>query len=160
MAGEGTFVVVMEGGTVSAKKGFAKSPMISAQIPKGGFQLIQKELQAAVDGFPGAPELRRIVNAWRSPKAGELDALLRAIEKLKDAAIRFDVKGIGSYTLARGPVDEATRALTVKFDPMEVEGLLSGAPLTSLKVDVGGDRSVLTAVVAALGPALQRMRLV
>jgi hypothetical protein len=156
--GEGTFVVVIDGGVVSAKKGFGKDPLVSAVLPKGGWKLIQKELQAAVDGFPSAPELRKRVDAIKTPPAGELDGLVAALKKLGDAAVRFDVKGTGTFALARGPVDEATRVLTVKLDPAQIDAVLAGAPVTTLKVDVGGDRGVLTAVLAALGPALQRLR--
>lgn len=157
-AGEGTFVLVVDAGKVSTKKGFAKDPLLSAVVPKGGWALLQRELQAAVDGFPSAPQLRRQVEAFKAPRPGEIDALLAALVKLKDAAIRFEVKGVGTYALARGPVDEATRVLTVKLDPAQIDALLAGAPVTALKADVSGDRSVLTAVAAALAPALQRMR--
>lgn len=158
VVGEGTFVLAADDGRVSAKKGFAKDPLVSAVIPRGGFGLIQRELQAAVDGFPQAPDLRRRVEALRCPRPGEIDALVAALAKLKDAAVRFEVKGAGTFALARGPVDEATRVLSVRVDAVQLDAVLAGAALSTVKADVSGDRSVLTAVAAALGPALQRMR--
>jgi hypothetical protein len=156
-AGEGTFVMLIDAGVVTAKKGFAKDPLVSAFIPRGGWRLLQRELQAAVDGFPRAPELRRRVEALKSPRPGELDTLLAALGKLEDAAVRFEVKGIGTYVVARGPVDEATRILKVGLDPAHVDAVLGGAPLSTLKGDISGDRGVLGAVAAALAPALKRL---
>src|SRR5581483_10026622 len=66
-AGEGTFTVVVERGSIAAKKGFAKDPLIAASIPKGGWALLQRELQAVVDGLPNAPALAQKLDLLRAP---------------------------------------------------------------------------------------------
>lgn len=157
-AGEGTYTVLIDGGRVSAKKGFAKDPFLSLVVPKGGFALLRAQLQAAVDGFPAAPELRRRWEALRSPRPGELDALVADLGKLKDTAARLVVKGVGTFAVARGPVDEATRVLELRLDASALEAALKGAAVDGMKVETAGDRGVLTAVAAALAPALSRMR--
>ncbi|MBI1947146.1 MAG: hypothetical protein HYS27_15730 [Deltaproteobacteria bacterium] len=157
-AGEGTFSLTVDGGVASAKKGFAKDPLISAHVAKGGFPFVQRLLQAALDGFPLAPRLAKGLAAGRAPRPGDLDVALAALARLKDACVRFDVKGGGSFALARGPVDEATSVLTVVVDAKAVEGALAGAPLSTLKLELKGDRGVLTSVLAALGPVIERMR--
>jgi hypothetical protein len=156
--GEGTFTITLEGASTTAKKGFAKDPFLSAVIGKGGWPLLQRELQAAVDGFPASAELRAGLDKIRSPKPGELDAVVDAVAKLKDACVKFDIKGAGKFALARGAVDEATRVLTVTLDAAEIDKVIAGAPLSSLKAQIGGDRGLLTAIGAALGPTLQRFR--
>jgi hypothetical protein len=69
--------------------------------------------------------------------------------------MHFKVVGAGTISVARGPVDEATRELTVTLDASHIRGLLVGAPLSSLQMSMKGDRSVGTAVVAALGPMMR-----
>lgn len=156
-AGEGTFTITIDGGRVSAKKGFAREPLLSVVIPKGGWQLVRAHIQAALEDFPRAPELRRRWAAVRTPRAGELDALIADLKKLKDAAARIELEGAGSFAVARGPVDEATRVLVVKMDAAVVEGLLGGRALTGIPVQLSGDRSVLTAMAGAVAPALKRV---
>jgi hypothetical protein len=155
-AGEGTFTVVSEGGVVSAKKGFAKDPLVSASIGKGCWPLIQKELQALVDGLPG--ELQKRIDALKAPKPGELDQVIAAVKKLGDVAVTFDIKGAGKYALARGPVDEAGHVLTIDFDASAVDALLAGGPISAFKAKIGGDRGVLTQAASALGPVLAMLR--
>jgi hypothetical protein len=157
-AGEGTFTLAVDGGVASAKKGFAKVPLISAHVGKGGFPFMQRLLQAALDGFPQAPRLAKGLAAGRAPRPGDLDAALAALSRLKDACVRFEVKGAGSFALARGPVDEATNVLTLVVDAKAIDGALAGAPLSSLQFVLQGDRGVLTSVLAALGPVIERMR--
>ncbi|OGQ21629.1 MAG: hypothetical protein A2138_09870 [Deltaproteobacteria bacterium RBG_16_71_12] len=156
--GEGTFTLTVDAGAVSANKGFAKAPLVSALVGKGAFPFVQRLLQAALDGFPAAPRLAKGLAAGRAPRPGDLDLALAALTRIKDACLRFEVKGAGSYALARGPVDEATNVLTVVVDAKAVEGALAGAPLSTLKLELKGDRGVLTSVVAALGPVIERMR--
>lgn len=158
VAGEGTFTVTMDAGVVSAKKGFARDPLISASIGKGGFSLVQRLLQGAMEGFPRAPALARVVEASRAPRAGDLDAVVASLARLKDACVRLEVKGAGTYAVARGPVDEATQVLTISLDAAALEGALGGAPLSSVRLDLKGDRGVLTAALAALAPLVDRMR--
>lgn len=157
-AGEGTFTVVVDAGRATATKGFAKDPLLSVAVGKGGFPFLQRLLQAAVAGFTNAPVLAKGLAAARAPRPGDLDAALAGLLKLKDACLRFEVKGAGSYALARGPVDEATSVLTIAVDAAAVEAALSGAPLSSMKVALKGDRGVLTAALAALEPLVERMR--
>lgn len=156
--GEGTFTLTVDAGAVSAKKGFARAPLVSMLIGKGSFPLVQRWLQAAVDGFPDAPRLARGLAAGRAPRPGDLDAALAALARVKDACLRFEVRGAGSYAFARGPVDEATSVLTIVVDAGALTGALSGAALSSLRLELKGDRGVLTSVLAALAPVIERMR--
>ena len=156
--GEGTFTIVVEPGALTAKKGFAKSPLVAIAISKGGWPLLQREIQAAVDGLPAAPALKQKLDQLRAPKPGELDLVIAALAKLQDACVRFQVKNGGEYAVARGPVDEATRVLTIGLDAADIDKVLAGAPPTTVKATTSGDRGVLTAGVAALGPVLNRLR--
>lgn len=159
-AGEGTFTIAIDGPVpMSAKKGFAKEPFLSIHIAKGGWPLIQRELQALVDGLPNAPSLKKHVDTLKNPKPGELDALVDAASKIKDACIKFDVKGAASFAVARGPVDEATRVLKIGLDAAEIDAVLAGkAAPTSIKASIGGDRGVLTTIAAAMAPLLERLK--
>jgi hypothetical protein len=152
--GEGTFTIVVDGGVLSARKGFAKEPLVSASIARGAWPLIQRELQALADGA-----LAKYVEILQQPKPGEVDAIVAAMKKIKDAGVKFDVKNGGKYMVAFGPLDEATRILSVSLDAAEIERVLAGtAPPTALKASIGGDRGVMTAVLAALGPVVSRLR--
>src|SRR5688572_24244186 len=82
--GEGTFTLVVDAGVVSAKKGFAKDPLLSAQVPKGGWPFVQRLLEAAVAGFPGAPLLKSNLEIMKLPKPGEIDTMIAALRKLTD----------------------------------------------------------------------------
>jgi hypothetical protein len=158
--GEGTFTLTYKDRAVTAKKGFAKRPLVSARLGKGAWPLLREQLQSAVDEFPAAPELASRLKAWRSLGAADLDAVVAALTKLADGiAVRFDVAGAGTITLARGPVDEATRELVVGLDAAKLRALLSGAALSSLSASIKGDRSVGTAALAALGPVLAKLKL-
>lgn len=157
--GEGTFTITVDGDKpMSAKKGFAKDPLICVHIAKGGWPLLQRQLQALADGLPQAPELRRHVDALKQPKPGELDALVTAVKRITDASVRFDVKGGGVYAVARGPIDEATRVLKVALDGAAIDKVLNGAALTTVKAGIGGDRFVLTSIASAMAPLLERLR--
>ena len=156
--GEGTFVLVVDAGAVSAKKGFARDPLVSALVGKGAFSFVQRLLQAAVDGFPAAPRLAQGLAAAKAPRPGDLDAALQGLTRIKDACLRFEVRGVGSVALARGPIDEATSVLTIGVDARAVEAVLAGAPLSALQLELKGERGVLASALAALGPIVERMR--
>jgi len=159
-AGEGTWVLRYEQSGLTGKKGFAKAPLLSLRLGKGALGLIRDELQAAVDGFPAAPELARRLVAARGLDAAAAAAAHAAIAKLGEGhCIHFNVAGEGVISVARGPVDEATRELTVSLDGKALRALLTGAPLTSVAASMKGDRSVGTAVLAALGPVLKTLQL-
>ncbi len=158
--GEGTFVLTYRDRTVTAKKGFAKRPLVSARIGRGAWSLLREQLQAAVDGFMQAPELQSRLSTWRGLGVTELDGAVAAIARIAEGtAVRFDIAGAGTITIARGPVDEATRELVVVLDAGRLRALLHGAPPTSLSAVTRGDRAVATAVLAALGPVLTKLRL-
>lgn len=157
-AAEGTFAMTIDAGVVTAKKGFAKDPLIAVAISKTGFPLVQRLLQDAVDGFPRAPALGKPLAVAKAPRPGDLDAALLALSKLKDACLRFEVKGAGSYAIARGSVDEATQVLTLALDVAALDAALAGAPLSTVRLDMKGDRGVLAYVIAALGPLVERLR--
>jgi hypothetical protein len=159
-AGEGTWVLRYDQSGLVGKKGFAKAPLLSLRLGKGALGLIRDELQAAVDGFPHAPELARRLVAARGLDAAAAAAAHAAIAKLAEGlCVHFDVAGDGQLSVARGPVDEATRELTVTLDGKALRALLTGAPLTSVSAGLKGDRSVGTAVLAALGPVLKTLQL-
>jgi hypothetical protein len=158
--GEGVFTLVYKDWSVTAKKGFAKKPLLSARLGRGSWALLRDQLQAAVDGFPAAPLLQSRLHAWRGLGTTDFDAVVVAVAKVTEgASIRFDVKGAGTMVVARGPVDEATKELVVVVDAQRMRGLLTGAPLSSIQASLQGDRSVGTAVVAALGPILAKLKL-
>ncbi len=157
-ADEGTFTLSVVDRVVTAKKGFAKKPLLSATIPKGGFALIRRELRAACAGFPDAPMLAQGLAAIKAPAVGELDALMRALARLPDVCFRFDIQGCGVFALARGPVDEAAHTVTFKLAVERIDAALAGAPLSSLIAQTSGDRAVLPTVMAALAPLMKRLR--
>jgi hypothetical protein len=157
-AGEGTFTLALVSQKLTAKKGFAKKPLVSFQIGKGGWALLQRELSEALEGFPRAPELKRALDRMKSPKPGDLDAVLAAVEKLPDVCVRFDVRGKGTFAASRGPADEAGHELTVIIDGAALDGLLDGKPLSSMKADVKGDRAILPTVLAAFAPITKLLK--
>jgi hypothetical protein len=159
-AGEGTFTVDYRARTATAKKGFARKPLISLRLERGAWGLLREQLQAAVDGFPAAPELRTRLDAWRTLTAAELDGVVLALTKIAaGTSLRFDIAGAGGIVVARGPVDESTRELVVVLDAERLRGLLRGAPLLSVQAALKGDRAVGAAVVAALGPVFAKLKL-
>jgi hypothetical protein len=158
--GEGTFTLTYKDRAVTAKKGFAKRPLVSARLGKGAWPLLREQLQAALDEFPAAPELASRLTSWRALGAADLDAVVAAVTRLAEGtAVRFDIAGAGGITLARGPVDEATRELVVGLTAANLRALTSGAPLSSLSTSLKGDRSVGTAALAAMGPIMTKLKL-
>jgi hypothetical protein len=157
-AGEGTFTLALVAQKLVAKKGFSKRPLVSFQISKGSWPLLARVLTEALAGFPRAPELARALPRMKAPKAGDLDAVLAATEKLPDVCVRFDLKGKGTYAASRGPADEAAHELFITLDGAAVEGVLDGKPLASLKVDVKGDRAILPTVLAAFAPITKLLK--
>lgn len=159
VVGEGTYTLSYERGTLRGKKGFAKKPLLSAKIGKGALPLLRDELQAGVDGFPQAPEIARRVAAVKGVSAVEAETATKAVTAIAEGlCIHFDIKGAGIMSVARGPVDEATRELTVVLDGDKVRGLLAGAPITSVSASLKGDRTVGTAVVAAMAPVMRALK--
>jgi hypothetical protein len=159
VAGEGTFTLTATNGVVTAKKGFAKGdPLLSAKVPKGGWPLLQKELQAAVDGFPHNAELKRRQDDLKALKQAEIVSVVKGIERLKSIGVTVDMKGIGTYEIARGTLDEVTKRLTLVLDGKAIEGVLAGGSPDELKAEVKGDRGVGAEIAAALGPVLARLK--
>lgn len=152
--GEGTFTLQYADGVLSAKKGFAKGdPLLSAEVPRGGWALLQRVLQASVEGYPAAPELSRRRTAALSLAAAEWERMVDALEDVKDLAIALDLKGAGRYRVARGPLDEATRELAVSADSALVDRVLSGGNITSLsEVKLSGDRGLAAVLLKVFGP--------
>ena len=157
-AGEGTFVLAYQNKALLAKKGFAKSPLLSVQMDKAAWPLVREQLQAAVDGFPQAPHLQRAADVLRGLSGAEVHSFVRSITAIKDAVVRLDVKGAGKSAVGRGPIDEATNEMTVGLDAQALRLVLQGAPLTSLQPTVKGDRGVAASIAAAAAPLLQRLR--
>lgn len=161
VVGEGTFTIRYENRHLTAKKGFAKAAALSVKLGKGSWNLLRDELQAAVDGFPHAPLLRERSEHFReTTTTKDGDTAITAVHKIPEGlAVVFDIKGEGVMTVARGSVDEATREMKIGLVGSEVRGLLAGAALTSVKPSVGGDRSVGTSILAALGPTMRQLKL-
>lgn len=158
-AGEGTWVLRYDQGGLVGKKGFAKSPMLSVKLGKGALPLLRDELQAAVDGFPSSPELQKRLTSARGLEPAAAAAAHAAIMKLGEGlCIHFAIAGEGTISVARGPVDEATKELTVGLDGKVLRGLLAGGAMTAVTPSLKGDRSVGTAVLAALGPVLKHLQ--
>lgn len=155
---EGTFTLSYDHGVLRGKKGFAKRPLLSARLDVAAWGLLREELQAAVDGFPKAPALQQRASSLKSLAAKDAEAAARAVTTMAEGlCIHFKITGAGGISVARGPVDEATRELTVNLDAAQIRGLLAGAALSSLQWSLKGDRSVGTAVVAALGPMMRML---
>ena len=152
-APDGTFTVRYDKGVVTTKKGFAKKPLLSVRADKGGLALARDQLQAAIDGFQSAPELKRRVDAAKRLDPNVAAAAHAAVLKLAEGTcIHFDVTGEGRFAVARGAIDEADRELTIVLAGAAVRGLLAGAAPASATATLKGDRSVGTAVLAALAP--------
>jgi hypothetical protein len=154
VVGEGTFTLRHDAGRLSGKKGFAKAALLSMKVGKGAWPLLRDELQAAVDGFPQAPALLRSLRSFHEvAKPAVLDGVVAAVKKIPEGlAIHFDVKGEGVITVARGPVDEATKELKVGLVGAQLRGLLAGAPLSTLTTTTSGERTIGATVISALGP--------
>jgi hypothetical protein len=159
-AGEGTFTIRYADGELSAKKGFARGdPLVSAAIPKGGWGLIQRCVQAAVDGWPGAPKLASQDEALKKLPAGDWEKMIAATERLKELGITLDIKGAGVFQLARGALDEVTRELHVSVARSIVEDVVAGGNPEALgAVQVSKGRGLLTELTAAYGPVLTILR--
>ena len=152
---EGTFVLRYAQGTVSAKKGFAKAPLISVRVDAAALPLVREELQAAVDGFPQAPILAARLVSLKGLEAKVASEVLAGIKRLKEAhCLHLIVVGDGKVSVARGPVDEATHELTVQVDGAAARSLLRGADPATLSTSMRGDRGVATATLSALGPVV------
>ncbi len=153
---DATYTLTYERGALRGKKGFAKRPLLSVRLDGPAWALVRDELQAAVDGFPSAPALQQRAASLKALTAADAEAAARAVTSMAEGlCMHFKVVGAGTISVARGPVDEATRELTVTLDASHIRGLLVGAPLSSLQMSMKGDRSVGTAVVAALGPMMR-----
>lgn len=159
--GQGTFTLSYAAKKLSGKKGFAKKALLSAKVSKTAWLLLRDELQAAVDGFPGAPEIEKRAAMFRTTAtAALLDAGIAAVEKMAEgAAISFDIKGEGVVVIARGSVDEATKEMKIVLQGPQIRGLLKGAPLTSATAAISGDRSVGATVLTAMTPLLKQLQL-
>lgn len=159
-AGEGTFTVVIDDGVVSARKGFAEDePWLSCAVPQGGWPLLQRLLQAAVDGFPRAPTLAEAQARIRALRADDLRSLVRAVDKLRDVGLRMEIRGVGTFQMARGALDEVTRELHVELGADALDHACAGGSLEELsRAPLGGDRRLATELVAAFGPLLARFR--
>jgi len=159
VVGEGTFTLSYDKGALRGKKGFAKKPLLSARLDKAAWPLLRDELQAAVDHFPKAPELHKRLVAVRAVSAVEAEAATKAVTSMAEGlCIHFDISGAGRMSIARGPVDEATRELTIGLDGARIRGLLDGAAATTVTATMKGDRSVGTAVVAAMAPVMRALK--
>lgn len=158
--GEGTFTLRYRDGEVSAKKGFARGdPLLSAVLPRGGWPLIQRCLQAAADGFPDAPALARRDEALKKIQAAEWEKILAAVERLKEMSVTLAVDGAGTYRVARGAMDEVTRELAVALSASQVEDVLSGRnPEDAGGVKLSKDRGLVTELTAALGVVVTALR--
>lgn len=157
--GEGTFTLTAADGVVSAKKGFAQGePLLSARLGKGAWPLVRDELQAAVDGFPQNTELQKRLAAMKAMKRADVEAVVKAVQKLKPVGVDVDVSGAGKMAVARGPLDEVVKSMTLVLDAAQIRGILAGQSPDTLKATVGGDRGVAADVAAALGPVLARLR--
>ncbi len=155
---EGTFMLGYDHGVLRGKKGFAKRPLLSARLDVAAWSLLREELQAAVDGFPRAPALQQRASSLKALAQKDAETAARAVTTMAEGlCVHFKIAGAGSISVARGPVDEATRELTVNLDATQIRGLLAGAPLPSLQWSMKGDRSVGTAIVAALGPMMRML---
>jgi len=157
---DGTFALTYREGSVSAKKGYAKGdPFVSVEVPAGGYALLRKQLEAAVAGFPSAPALKARHDVMRALKNKDLQAVYEGLEKLEDALLELEVKGVGTFRLARGPLDEATRSIAMTLDGKALDAVLSGAPLSSIGTPKPkGDSRLQTEFLAAVGPVLQKIQ--
>ena len=157
--GEGTFTLTYDRGAVSGKKGFAKRPLLSVRIEKGALGLLRDQLQAAVDGFPQAPELKRRLDAIRTLDPVMATAVHQAVAGIADGlCVHFDIAGDGRISVARGAVDEAIRELTIEVAGKAVRALLTGASPTSVSPVLKGDHGVGTSVLTAMSPLLKHLR--
>jgi hypothetical protein len=159
-AGEGTWVLRSGPAGLTAKKGFAKSPLLSVRLGKGAFAVVKNQLAHALEGFVAAPELARRLTAARELEPATAALAHEALVKLAEGlCVHLDIVGAGRISVARGPVDEATKELTVSIDDTALRSVWSGAALSSVSPRLHGDRSVGTAVLSALGPVLAALRL-
>lgn len=158
--GEGTFTLLYDNGALSARKGFAKGdPLLSAEIPRGGFSLLQRVLQVSVDGYPDAPEIaRRRANVLALP-AAEWERMIDALARVRELAITLELKGIGRFRIARGALDEATRELVLSADGALVDRLLSGGNVADVSgVKVSGDRLAATELLQVFAPLVAALK--
>ncbi len=152
---EGTWVVRYAAGVVSAKKGFAKAPLLAGRIDAAALPVVREELQAAVDGFPQAPILASRLASLKGLEPSVATGILAGVKKLKEGnCLHLVVAGDGTISVARGAIDEAEKELTVSVDGKAARALLQGADPAQLSTSIRGDRSVATAALSALGPVV------
>lgn len=158
--GEGTFTLVYDNGALSARKGFAKGdPLLGAEIPRGGWALLQTALQASVDGYPKAPEIARRRARVLALPAAEWERMLDALAKIRDLSFTLELAGAGRYRVARGALDEATREVTLRADAAIVERLLEGGNVSEVSaVKIGGDRLLATELLKVFGPLVSALK--
>ncbi len=157
---EGTFTLRYTDGDMVATAGFAdEDPFLSVEIPSGGFGLLQRELQAACDGFPQAPALAERLDVVRGFKRSEIEATLEALWSVDDAIVVFHVSGVGVFRVARGPIDEATREISISINGEWVDSILAGAPLDTFgDIKVKGDRRLSGELVSVFGEVWLKLK--
>jgi hypothetical protein len=157
--GEGTFTLRYQEGVITASKGFADEPLLAAQLNEGGFPLIARVLEAAAAGFPESAELNRRQQDLRGLPKADWDKVAKATERLKEMVVVIELRGGGTYRVARGSLEEATRELRIEADTALVDRLLAGGVASELgQVKVSGERGLLTELAAAFGPLLSALK--
>lgn len=157
---EGVFTILYDDGAVEATSDYAEDePFISIEIPEGGFDLLQRELQAVCDGFPNAPMVKARYDIAMALKRGELETVVAALQNVEDALVVFHVEGAGTYRVARGPVDEATREISITLKAEWIDRLLDGAAVESLgSVKVSGDKRLTGELASVFGAVWVKLK--
>jgi hypothetical protein len=155
---EGTFCLTIEDGFATGEAKFADDPFVSCFVPEGGFPLVQKMLQAWVDGFPNSPELRGFHERGKTLKADVVDAGIEGLSGIKDLVVVAEVAGVGTFKAARGAIDEATRELVLKVDGSVIDKAIAGdmGPARGVKPKKGA--TLVTELVTALGPVIKALK--
>ncbi len=150
-----TYCIRYKGGALQGKKGFARGePFIAVSLDDKGWALAQKVLRAAAAGFPDAPLAQRQLDKLRGLDAGALRDLYVALAGLQDAALAGQVGDV-AVTCARGPIESATRTVTVTLPAGAVDDMLRGQGRPQ-DAQLGGDGRLKTEAAAAFSPFVAR----
>ncbi|MFZ9886924.1 MAG: hypothetical protein ACO3JL_05420, partial [Myxococcota bacterium] len=108
--GEGTFTLLYDQGVVTARQGMARGePLLSVEIPRGGWPLVRRLLESAAAAFPLAPDLaRRRAEALALP-ARVWEGIVDELLELDDVGLGLELRGVGRFRFARGSLEELTR---------------------------------------------------
>lgn len=154
--GEGTFSLLYDDGSITARPGMARGePLLSVQIPRAGWPLVRRVLESAAAAFPCAPDLaRRRTEALALP-ARVWEGIVDGLLALEDVGLALELGGVGRFRFARGSLEELTRELVLVTEADWLDSALAGVGMRELPgLRISGERSLAPILLRVFGPLL------